>query len=280
MSRFAAVFCHDAPSLRILTASLNQAGIDHVICRSQQQALELALSGHCSLLLADFVLPGAGEVARVTSLLPPPQKPIVLAIAGEYPGTGEAFQSGAHRILYRPLASTQMRDVLQEVLASRRKPSGRHAGQRSRSKLGLAKLGLGKLGLGKLGLAKLGLAKNDRRANSRKGITALVYLELETGTLPAIGIDLSEQGLAVQAAEPIPAHARMRFRCLLPGTTHNLRGQADVIWTDGHGRAGMFFSHLPPSSRKLLKHWLARRSANSANAVRVLLPPAGAALFS
>src|SRR5271169_6076453 len=198
MSRFAAVFCHDAPSLRILTASLNEAGIDHVICRSQQQALELALSGHCSLLLADFVLPGAGEVARVTSLLPPAQKPVVLAIAGEYPGTGEAFQSGANRILYRPIASAQMRDVLQEILASGRKPSRHHAGKRSRAKLGLA---------------KLGLAKNDRRANSRAGLTALVYLELATGTLPAIGLDLSEQGLAVQAAAPIPARAQMRFRC-------------------------------------------------------------------
>ncbi len=265
MSRFAAVFCHDAPSLRILTASLNEAGIDHVICRSQQQALELALSGHCSLLLADFVLPGAGEVAKVTSLLPPAQKPVVLAIAGEYPGTGEAFQSGANRILYRPIASAQMRDVLQEILASGRKPFRHPAGKRSRAKLSFA---------------KLGLAKNDRRANSRTSITALVYLELETGTLPAIGVDLSEQGLAVQAAEPIPARARMRFRCLLPGTTHSLRGQAEVIWADDRGRAGMFFSHLPPSSRKLLKHWLARRSANSANAVRVLLPPAAVALFS
>jgi PilZ domain len=260
MSRFAAVFCHDAPSLRILTASLNQAGIDHVICRSQQQALELALSGHCSLLLADFVLPGAGEVARVTSLLPPAQKPVVLAIAGEYPGTGEAFQSGANRILYRPLASAQVRDALHEKLASGRKPSRHPAGKRSH--------------------AKMPIAKNDRRATSRTSMTALVYLELETGVLPAIGIDLSEQGLAVQAAEPIPACARMRFRCLLPGATHSLRGQADVIWTDDHGRAGMFFSHLPPSSRKLLKHWLARHRANNANPVRVLLPPAGAALFS
>jgi hypothetical protein len=270
MSRFAAVFCHDAPSLRILTASLNEAGIDHVICRSQQQALELALSGHCSLLLADFVLPGAGEVARVTSLLPPAQKPVVLAIAGEYPGTGEAFQSGANRILYRPLASAQVREALQEKLASGRKPSRHPAGKRSRAKMGVTRSGL----------AKMGVAKSDRRANSRARMTALVYLELETGILPAIGIDLSEQGLAVQAAEPIPAQSRMRFRCLLPGTTHTLRGQADVIWTDDHGRAGMFFSHLPPSSRKLLKHWLARHSANSAHAVRVLLPPAGAALFS
>jgi hypothetical protein len=136
------------------------------------------------------------------------------------------------------------------------------------------------LGSAKSGSAKSGLAKNDRRANSRTSMTALVYLELETGTLPAIGLDLSEQGLAVQAAEPIPARAQMRFRCLLPGTTHSLRGEAEVIWADDHGRAGMFFSHLPPSSKKLLKHWLAGHSANSANAVRVLLPPAAVALFS
>jgi hypothetical protein len=72
----------------------------------------------------------------------------------------------------------------------------------------------------------------------------------------------------------------MPFRCLLPGTGHTLRGLADVIWTDAQGRAGMFFSHLPPSSRKLLKHWLARGSAHTADAVRVLLPPEGVALFS
>jgi hypothetical protein len=72
----------------------------------------------------------------------------------------------------------------------------------------------------------------------------------------------------------------MAFRCLLPGTGHTLRGIVDVIWTDTQGRAGMFFSHLPPSSRKLLKHWLARSCAHSSDAVRVLLPPEGVALFS
>ncbi|HLW85309.1 MAG TPA: PilZ domain-containing protein [Candidatus Sulfotelmatobacter sp.] len=260
MSRFAAVFCHDAPSLRILKAALEEAGIDHRICRSQQHALELALGGQCSLLMADFILPGAGEVVKVASLLLPPQKPVVLAIAGEYPGTGEAFQSGATRILYRPLAGVQVRDALHEMLANGRKHPKRHANKRS--------------------VARLSLAKTDRRAAARAGIKALVYLELETGTLPAIGVDVSEQGLAVQAAEPIPARAKLRFRCVLPGTNHHLRGQADVIWTDHQGRAGMFFSHLPPASRKLLKHWLARGHAHSENAVRVLLPPAGVALFS
>jgi DNA-binding response OmpR family regulator len=270
MTRFAAVFCNHAPSLRILRAALDEAGIDHLLCRSQQQALELTLGGECSLLIADFALPEAGELVRLVSLLPPPQKPVVLAVAEKYPGTGEAFQSGANRILYSPLVSAQVRDALQEILLNGRKRAhrDRHKSGSPRSTKFARSTHLARL------------TKNDRRASARSGITTLVYLELETGTLLAIGVDLSEQGLAVQAPEPIPARTRMPFRCLLPGTGHTLRGLADVIWTDAQGRAGMFFSHLPPSSRKLLKHWLARGRAYTADAVRVLLPPESVALFS
>ncbi|MFZ0955686.1 MAG: PilZ domain-containing protein [Candidatus Sulfotelmatobacter sp.] len=275
-SKFAAVFCQHAPSLRILRTALNEAGIDYLHCRSQQQALELTLGGECSLLIADFALPEAGELVRLVSLLPPPQKPVVLAVAEEYPGTGEAFQSGANRILYSPLVSTQVRDALQEILENGRKRA--HRGSRMKSLARSTKFS--RLSKVARSTKVARFTKNDRRASARTGIKTLIYLELETGTLPAIGIDLSEQGLALQAPEPIPARARMPFRCLLPGTGHTLRGLADVIWTDAQGRAGMFFSHLPPSSRKLLKHWLARGSAHSADAVRVLLPPEGVALFS
>ena len=275
-SRFAAVFCSHAPSLRILRTALDEAGIDYLLCRSQQQALELTVGGECSLLIADFALPEAGELVRLASLLPPPQKPVVLAVAEEYPGTGEAFQSGANRILYSPLASAQVRDALQEILLNCRKRAHRDS-----HKSGSAKSTRFASFTKSARLAKFSsLTKNDRRAAERSGIKTLVYLELETGTLPAIGVDLSEQGLAVQAPEPIPARARMPFRCLLPGTGHTLRGLADVIWTDAQGRAGMFFSHLPPSSRKLLKQWLTRGSAHTADAVRVLLPPESVALFS
>jgi len=274
-SRFAAVFCNHAPSLRILRTALDEAGIDYLLCRSQQRALELTLGGQCALLIADFALPEAGELVRLAALLPPLQKPVVLAVAEEYPGTGEAFQSGANRILYSPLVSTQVRDALQEILENVRKRAHRDGRKTSLAKstkfASLAKS------------AKLtkfaSLTRKDRRSAARTGIKSLVYLELETGTIPAIGVDVSEQGLAVQAPEPIPARVRMPFRCLLPGTGHTLRGLADVIWTDDQGRAGMFFSHLPPSSRKLLKHWLARGSAHSSDAVRILLPPEGVALF-
>src|SRR5271170_5654021 len=120
-STFAAVFCNHAPSLRILRTALDEAGIDYLLCRSQQQALEFTLGGKCSLLIADFALPEVGEVARLASLLPPSQKPVVLAVAEEYPGTGAAFQSGANRILYRPLVSAQVREAIQEILGKKRK---------------------------------------------------------------------------------------------------------------------------------------------------------------
>lgn len=258
--KFAAVFCHQAPCLRILKTALDEAGIDYLHCRSQQQALELTLGGKCSLLIADFALPEAGEVVRLATLLQPPQKPVVLALEGAWPGNGEAFQSGANRILYQPLVSGQVRDALQEILLSGRKSARPDSHRINRS--------------------KSSLASKDRRVTGRSGIKTLVYLELATGTVPAIGIDLSEQGLAVRTSEPIPARSTVSFRCLLPGTTHMLRGKADIIWTDHDGRAGMFFSHLPPTSRKLLKHWLSRGHVPTANAVRILLPQEGAAAFS
>ena len=91
----------------------------------------------------------------------------------------------------------------------------------------------------------------------------LVYLELESGTLPGVSIDIGEHGLAVQATEPVPMSSNLAFRCVLPGTDITLHGHADVIWASDQGRAGLFFSKLAPAARKHLKHWLHKRSAHN-----------------
>jgi hypothetical protein len=69
--------------------------------------------------------------------------------------------------------------------------------------------------------------------------------------------------------------SKLAFRCELPGTTSTLHGHADVIWASDQGRAGLFFSRLAPSARKLLKQWLRKRSAlHRKDAARGLLAPA------
>jgi PilZ domain len=191
----------------------------------------------CSTLIVDFDLPGAEEVIRMASLLPPAQKPVLLAVASRaWPGTGAAFQSGASRILYRPLDKEQMKDAL--------KASGK-------------------------------TDPRGRRKSTRYEMKTLVYLEVEGNTLPAISIDIGEHGLAVQATEPVPMSSNLPFRCALPGTDFTLHGHADVIWASDQGRAGLFFSKLTPASRKHLKQWLHKRSAHK-DAVRDLLPPVDA----
>jgi CheY-like chemotaxis protein len=237
MRQSAAVLCHDENSLRTLEGSLENLGIEFKNCRSQQQALESVMRGGCSTLIVDFDLPGAQDVMRMADLLPEAQKPALLAVATRaWPGTGEAFQSGADRILYKPLDA----ELAKEFVKGAKK------------------------------------AGKNRRRSARYEVKTLVYLELENETLPAISIDIGEHGLAVQAPDPVPMNANLPFRCVLPGTSVTLHGHADVIWASDQGRAGLFFSKLAPAARKHLKNWLRKRGTHGKDKhdVRDLLPPA------
>ncbi|HET7892865.1 MAG TPA: PilZ domain-containing protein [Candidatus Sulfotelmatobacter sp.] len=237
MRQCAAVLCHDERSLQTLQSTLDELGIELVKCPSGQEALEMAMTGRGSTLIVDFDLPGSQEVIRMASLLPPGQKPVLLAVASRaWPGTGQAFQSGASRILYRPLDAAQLKDALQAEKKNR---------------------------------------TANRRKSTRYEVKTVVHLDLPTGTLPGISIDIGEHGLAVQCAEPVPVASNLAFRCVLPGTDFTLQGHADVIWASDQGRAGLFFSKLSPAARKQLKRWLARRSAHSKhkNTVHDLMPP-------
>ena len=237
MPKSAAVLCHDQRSLQTLSETLSQLGIELRNCRSNEQALELVLAGECTTLIVDFDLPGAEEAIRMASLLPPEQKPALLAVASRvWPGTGQAFQSGASRILYRPLAKELVRDALK-------------AAQKGHA---------------------------NRRKSARYEVKTLIYLELEHGTLAGVSIDIGEHGLAVQAGEAIPVKSNIAFRCVLPGTHVTFNGHADVIWASDQGRAGLFFSKLAPAARKHLKQWLARRGNQNKHALRELMPPADA----
>jgi FixJ family two-component response regulator len=235
MRQSAAVLCDHRKSLVTLRAALDDLGIDLLLCRSNQEALESVMTGQSSVLIVDFDLPGAQESIRMANLLPASQKPALLAVASRiWPGTGQAFQSGAHRILYRPLELELVKDALK---ASR--------------------------------------PKSNRRKTARYDAKTLVYLELENRTLAGVSIDIGEHGLALQATEPVPMNSNVTFRCVLPGTDKTVHGHADVMWASDHGRAGLFFSKLAPAARRDLKEWLRKRGnpQKERNAVHELLPP-------
>ena len=239
MRKSAAVLCQDKRSLQTLETTLEHLDIEMMRCQSGQEALEFVMNGRCTTLIVDFDLPGAQEAIRMGNLLPPMQKPALLALASRaWPGTGQAFQSGPHLILYRPLDG----ELLAEALKACEKTT-----------------------------------KIDRRKSPRLEAQTLVYLELDGETLAGVSIDIGEHGLALQATKAVPMVSSLAFRCMLPGTNITIHGHADVIWASDQGRAGLFFSRLGPEQRRHLKNWVQRRGTHQKNrAVRTLLPPADA----
>jgi|GEM_PF-1381870 ActR/RegA family two-component response regulator len=219
MHRSAALLCQDPAALQALRSVLAQMEIEPVMCHSQSDAMEQILSKRCTALVVDFDVPGAAEVAKLAGILEAWQRPAVMAMTGVWPGSGQAFQSGANRILYKPLDLSQVRDAFETA-----------------SK-----------------------AKRDSRNAPRYNVTSVVWLELETGTLPAVAVNLSEHGMAIRTTEPVRPQSNVSFRCTLPGSDQ-VHGQADIIWSDADGHAGMFFSRMSLSAQKHLRDWLHRRA--------------------
>jgi CheY-like chemotaxis protein len=220
MQRSAAVLCQDAASLRTLRTVLAPMGIDTVACHSQQEAMDQIFARQCAALVVDFDFPGAADVAKLAALLETSQRPLLLALTAVWPSSGQAFQSGVNRILYKPLEPSQVKDAF-----------------------------------GTAGKA----TKREGRNVTRYKITSVVWLELETGTLPAVASNLSEHGMAIRTTERLPLRSNVSFRCALPGTDQ-IHGHADVIWSDDAGRAGMFFSRISLAAQKHLKDWLHHRA--------------------
>jgi CheY-like chemotaxis protein len=111
--------------------------------------------------------------------------------------------------------------------------------------------------------------KADRRRTPRHRISALAYLDMGSGSAPVL---MTEQGIALQAAEILPALKKASLRFMLPDTQIVIEAAGEMIWSDNTGRAAVFFTRMAPTSRKHLSSWLAKRGVKRKDAVRVLLP--------
>ena len=75
-------------------------------------------------------------------------------------------------------------------------------------------------------------------------------------------LNMSETGLCLNAAEPLPHGASIRMNLMLPETPSSLHASGHVVWSHSSGRAGVAFDGATgPEMRKLqeqLKMWLPR----------------------
>jgi len=223
----ALLMCRNQQSVKILTDILDEMEMDQSRCDSAQEAIELIARGNYSALILDFDLPGAAQVTKLARLAPAGRRPVVFAMIGASTDIGRTIQAGVNFVLYKPLSVDQ---VARSLRAAR------------------------------------GFMRQDRRHSARQNVNTVVYLLFgKKMAIPALMLDLNEEGLSLQAAEPLPAVPEVPVHFLLPGTSNPIEGAAEVIWADDSGRAGMFFTRMGAGAERILKNWLRRRSKAGEN---------------
>jgi CheY-like chemotaxis protein len=234
----ALLMCRDVGPLRMLVAALDEMGIEEEACVNAPEAMELLAQGFYSALIVDFDLPDASTVARMARLAPAKRRPVVFAMINPYTDIASAYQAGANFVLYKPLAHDQVVRTLR---------GGRV------------------------------FMRQDPRKSKRQKLESMVYLRFgDVCPLPALVLEVSENGLSVQAAEPLPA-IQVPIRFILPGTVHMIEGKGDIVWADETGRAGILFRELNANSGRALRNWMEQRSHTKTRARRPVPLRAGKA---
>ncbi|HXF14277.1 MAG TPA: hypothetical protein VN517_14075 [Terriglobales bacterium] len=221
-------------AVKVLVATFAELGIEYKVSASVSETLEILATEYHSALILDFDLPDAACVAKMARSVPEKRRPVLFGMIGAATPVGSAFQAGANFVLYKPLDPNQ---VLHSFRAAR------------------------------------GFMRGDRRSATRQKGETLAYLQFPTGIVPALVMDVTEQGLSLQAAEGLTPLRGVPLRFLLPGTAEVIHATGDFIWADGNGRAGLFFSKIAPACQRALQAWLKKRAAKRSESVRVLLEP-------
>lgn len=234
MKMNALVMSRNTSAIKALVTAFAELGMEYQVSLSPSETLERIATGHYSALVVDFDLAHAVEVAKAARAMPTKLKPVLFGMIGTGTSIAAVFQAGGNFVLYKPL------DLLQVLHSFRAAES---------------------------------FMNKDRRRSSRQRSETLAYLQLPGGTVPALVQDLTEQGLSIQAAEPLMPIRGVPLRFLLPGTTNVVKATGDFIWSDKAGRAGLFFTDIPVACRRDLQSWLRKHHAKKSDSVRVLMEP-------
>jgi GAF domain/PilZ domain len=95
----------------------------------------------------------------------------------------------------------------------------------------------------------------ERRHALRQKVNTPAFASFD-GVTGGMILDLSEEGMAMQAQSPLEAHSLVPLHLSLGEPAAYLETTGYVAWADALGRAGVRFSDLPDEARARLREWL------------------------
>lgn len=100
----------------------------------------------------------------------------------------------------------------------------------------------------------------ERRHALRQRVNTPAFASFD-GVTGGMILDLSEEGMAMQAIEPLEAQAIVPLHLSLGEPAAYLETTGYVAWADALGRAGVRFSELPDEARERLRQWLTENAS-------------------
>jgi CheY-like chemotaxis protein len=108
--------------------------------------------------------------------------------------------------------------------------------------------------------AAFGQMTREKRRYYRVAVEMPVRVVFEEGReIQASATNISEGGMAIAIADPLPKKEISLVQFTLPTTSNTLQAKAVLAWADGSGHAGLRFLNLPQLSQEHLERWLSTR---------------------
>ena len=213
------LLCRDPLVLQTLRRLLDEMGVGVEVCSEAEYGMEMFSRRKFDAVIVDMEMKGAGDVMKALRRTPYNKNMVTFALIDGRANLKTAFEMGANFVVHKPISP-------------------------ERAKLTMR--------------AAHNLMRRDRRNLGRHNLQVVASLSFEGGKeIQAIVVDLSDTGMAVILAEPLPGGRTMRVTLPLPGTRKIIEGSGEVVWADQQGRAGIRFVQLPQISQKqLLTEWL------------------------
>ncbi len=100
----------------------------------------------------------------------------------------------------------------------------------------------------------------ERRHALRQRVNTPAFASFD-GVTGGMILDLSEEGMAMQALDPLEAQSIVPLHLSLGEPAAYLETTGYVAWADALGRAGVRFSDLPDEARARLRQWLTENAS-------------------
>jgi CheY-like chemotaxis protein len=209
----------DPELVRVIRPTLEKLSIDVEVCHEARKATDILISEKFDAVIVDCDdLKGGLEVLQGLRATPSNKNSVTFAVLnGHRTTTQEAFGMGANFVLQKPISA---------------------------------------LNASRCFNAALNFMVRERRRYFRHPVKMQVTIMIGDKSMNATSTNLSESGIAVLLHEALPKGAVPRLQFTLPETNAKFDVEAEVVWADLKGRAGLRFHNFPQTPREQLESWL------------------------